>query len=166
MRDLRGWSCPVTGGRGCSWGGAIGSTPWPGRPLTRPPFTSSKTSGRSRGYKEMSPICLLTNSAFVIRVQMRGEGGSCGVSANENSCAHHMTWSPNKLWRSTFIFNLWVGAEILDELILSVMETFLGTNGSLFARCHFRAQKSLDFQGPPLPMALCNPSSPHQNVNI
>jgi hypothetical protein len=28
-------------------------------------------------------------------------------------------------------------------------ETFLG-----FARCHFRAQKSLDFQGPPLPMAL------------
>jgi hypothetical protein len=23
-----------------------------------------------------------------------------------------------------------------------------------FARCHFRAQKSLDFQGPPLPMTL------------
>jgi hypothetical protein len=29
------------------------------------------------------------------------------------------------------------------------IEAFLG-----FARCHFRAQKSLDFQGPPLPMAL------------
>jgi hypothetical protein len=34
-----------------------------------------------------------------------GEGG-CGVSANENSCAHHVTWSPNKLWRSNSIFKL------------------------------------------------------------
>ncbi len=50
--------------------------------------------------------CRLTNSALVIRVQC---GGSCGVSANEYSCAHHVTWSPNKLWRSTFIFNLcWI----------------------------------------------------------
>jgi hypothetical protein len=30
---------------------------------------------------------LLTNSALVIRVQLRGEGRSCGVSANEYSCA-------------------------------------------------------------------------------
>ncbi len=44
------------------------------------------------------------NSAPHIRVQMRG---SCGVSAKEYSCAHHVTWSPNKLWRSTSIFNLW-----------------------------------------------------------
>jgi hypothetical protein len=51
---------------------------------------------------------LLTNSTLLIRVQMRGEGGSCGVPANEYSCAHHVTWSPNKLWRSTSIFNLWV----------------------------------------------------------
>jgi hypothetical protein len=29
-----------------------------------------------------------------------------GVSANENSCAHHVTWKPNKLWRSNSIFNL------------------------------------------------------------
>jgi hypothetical protein len=28
---------------------------------------------------------------------------------------------------------------------------FLGLNGTPFAHCHFRAQKSLDFQGPPLP---------------
>jgi hypothetical protein len=27
-------------------------------------------------------------------------GGSCGISANEYSCVHHVTWSPNKLWRS------------------------------------------------------------------
>jgi hypothetical protein len=38
---------------------------------------------------------------------MRGGGGCCGVSANENSCAHHVTWSPNKLCRSNSIFNLW-----------------------------------------------------------
>jgi hypothetical protein len=36
---------------------------------------------------------------------MRGKGGSCGFSANEYNCAHHVTWSPNKL--STSIFNPW-----------------------------------------------------------
>jgi hypothetical protein len=41
-----------------------------------------------------------------IRVPMRGDAGSCGVSANEYSCAHQVTWSPNKLWRYTSIFNL------------------------------------------------------------
>jgi hypothetical protein len=34
-------------------------------------------------------------------------GGGCGVSGYEYSCAHHVNWSPNKLWRSTSIFNLW-----------------------------------------------------------
>ncbi len=38
---------------------------------------------------------------------MRGDRGGCGNSANEYSCTHHLTWSPNKLWRSTSIFNLW-----------------------------------------------------------
>ncbi len=33
-----------------------------------------------------------------------GGGGGCGVSANEYRCAHHVTWSPNKL--STSIINL------------------------------------------------------------
>jgi hypothetical protein len=41
---------------------------------------------------------------------MRGMGGlrpaTCGVSSNEYSSAHHLTWRPNKLWRSTSIFNL------------------------------------------------------------
>ncbi len=37
---------------------------------------------------------------------MRGDGGSCVVSVNECSYAHHVTWSPNRLWRSTSIFNL------------------------------------------------------------
>jgi hypothetical protein len=31
---------------------------------------------------------------------------------------------------------------------------FFGPNGTGFARFHFRAQISLNFQGPPLPMAL------------
>jgi hypothetical protein len=46
----------------------------------------------------------LNNSALIYESQLRGEGGGCGVSANEYSCAHHVTWSPNKLWRSTCIF--------------------------------------------------------------
>jgi hypothetical protein len=50
-----------------------------------------------QGVKKRCRLSLLTNSTLVIRVQMRGEGGSCGVSANENSCTHHVTWSPNKL---------------------------------------------------------------------
>jgi hypothetical protein len=43
-------------------------------------------------------------------------GGGCGA-ANENSCAHHVTWSPNKLWRSNSIFNLLSYSMILVLLI-------------------------------------------------
>jgi hypothetical protein len=60
----------------------------------------------NQGVTKRCRLSLLTNSALVIRFQMRGEGGSCRVSANEYSIAHHVTWSPNKLWRSTSIFNL------------------------------------------------------------
>jgi hypothetical protein len=35
-------------------------------------------------------------------------GGGCVVSANQNSCVHHVTWSSNKLQRSNSIFNLWL----------------------------------------------------------
>ncbi len=34
-----------------------------------------------------------------------------------------------------------------------------------FARCHFRAQKSLDFQGPPLPMALLMDFPPSRGLH-
>ncbi len=57
------------------------------------------------GYKEMSSI-------WAPRFPNAG-GGSCGASANENSCTHHLTWSPNKLWRSNSIFNL-----LLEEATL------------------------------------------------
>ncbi len=46
-----------------------------------------------------------------------GEGVSCVVSANEYSCAHHLTWSPNKLWRSTSIFNLWSGSRQVKMVV-------------------------------------------------
>ncbi len=70
-------------------------------------------------------LSLLTNSALAIRVQMRGEGGSCGVSlsANEYSCAYHVTWNPNKLWRSTSIFNLCFQSIIFFELFRSKLFT-------------------------------------------
>jgi hypothetical protein len=62
----------------------------------------------TQGATKRCRLSLLTNSALVLRVQNAGggEGGSFGVSANEHSCAHHVTWSPNKLWRSASIFNL------------------------------------------------------------
>ncbi len=37
---------------------------------------------------------------------MRG-GGRGGLSQWVYSCVHHVTWIPNKLWRSNSIFNLW-----------------------------------------------------------
>jgi hypothetical protein len=48
---------------------------------------------RRRGFYVL--FCVLN----VPRGELRGE--VCGVSANEYSCAHYVTWSPNKLWRST-----------------------------------------------------------------
>jgi len=50
-------------------------------------------------------LSMLTNSAPRIWAQMWGEWVA-GVSANDNSCAHHVTWSPNELWRYNFIFIL------------------------------------------------------------
>jgi hypothetical protein len=40
--------------------------------------------------------------------------------------------------------------KITNVTVLYMALTFLGPNGTLFARCQVRAQKSLDFQGPPL----------------
>ncbi len=68
-------------------------------------------------YKEMSYI-LADQQRPCKRVPMRRDVGSCGVSANGYSCAHHVTWSPNKLWRSTSIFNLWVLWASLSSLSL------------------------------------------------
>jgi hypothetical protein len=40
---------------------------------------------------------------------------------------------------------------------------FLGLNSTRVSRCHFRAQKNLDFQCPPLPMPFEMDTWPHQN---
>ncbi len=60
------------------------------------------------GYKEMSSIVAdqpIAPSYTSPNAGGRGVGVA-GVPANEYSCAHHVTWSPNKLWRSNSIFNL------------------------------------------------------------
>jgi hypothetical protein len=54
--------------------------------------------GLQQGVTRRCRLSLLTNSAVVYESNCGGMGGS-GVSANEYSCAHHVTWSPNKLWR-------------------------------------------------------------------
>jgi hypothetical protein len=68
----------------------------------------------SQGDTKTCRLSLRTNSVLVsytVQGPMRGGlggGGGCRVSANEYNCAHHVTWSPNKLWRSISIFNLLV----------------------------------------------------------
>ncbi len=55
------------------------------------------------GYKEMSSI-FADHSALVYRISM-AVGGLQGLSQWVCISAHHVTWSPNKLWRSNSIFN-------------------------------------------------------------
>jgi hypothetical protein len=55
-----------------------------GKPLSLP-------CTRCQGVTKRCRLSLLTNSALDIRVQMRGEGGSCGVSPNEYTVDVHIT---------------------------------------------------------------------------
>jgi hypothetical protein len=48
---------------------------------------------RAGGYKEMSSI--FADQQRPRNTSPNAGGGSFVVSANENSCAHHVTWSPN-----------------------------------------------------------------------
>jgi hypothetical protein len=41
-----------------------------------------------------------------------------------------------------------------ETLGMNLNRLFLGPIGFRLARCHFRSQKILDFQGPPISMAL------------
>jgi hypothetical protein len=75
---------------------------------------SHLSNQQSGGYiTKRCRLSLLTNSTLV-GVPMRGDGGGggCGVSAN----AHHVTWSPNKLWRSTSIVNLCQQYSCIDNI--------------------------------------------------
>ncbi len=53
-------------------------------------------------------------------------GGGCRTSANENSCAHHVTWSPNKLWRSNSLFNLFYKLSLIYCWERTISLRFLG----------------------------------------
>jgi hypothetical protein len=68
------------------------------------------------GHKEMSSI-LATNSGLVYEPKCGGRGGGvgCEVSANE----YNRAWSPNKLWRSNSIFNLWVEPNTVPEMLIN-----------------------------------------------
>jgi hypothetical protein len=63
-----------------------------------------------------------------------------------------------------------MGLELIDfdgvNPLLGPLEggTFLSRNGTRFACYYFRAQKSLDFQGPSLPMALEMDLSPSESL--
>jgi hypothetical protein len=76
-----------------------------------------------QGFTKRCRLSLLTNSALVIRVQMRGEWGSCGASANEYSRSQHVTWSPKKLFRSTSIFNLCLTGAICINCAPNIYKT-------------------------------------------
>ncbi len=67
-------------------------------------------SFQAGGHKEMSStVSCWPIAPSYMWAQMRGEeGGSCWVSAKEFSCCVHR--SPNKLWRSNSIFQLWFQA--------------------------------------------------------
>ncbi len=62
-----------------------------------------------QGVTKRCRLSWLTNSALVYESQCGGMEVGCGISASEYNSAHHVTWSPNNLWRSTSIFNLWGG---------------------------------------------------------
>ncbi len=88
-------------------------------------------------------------------------GGSITIPTNNNTqyrckqtLVHKITNAPN------FYMELILNGFEAGKIHYSVhwkgwaleYSTFLGPNGTPFAPSHFRAQKSLDFQGPPLPM--------------
>ncbi len=63
-----------------------------------------------QGVTKRCRLSLLTNSALVYEPQCGGRGRVCGASANEYSCAHHVTWSPNKLSMLLVMEAAWISA--------------------------------------------------------
>jgi hypothetical protein len=78
--------------------------------------------------------------------------GGCGVSAIEYSCAHHVTWSPNKLFvylplYLTYVANLGKdgGALSLEELLLEVLDLPLAAGHPV--QTHLVQAAALDLSG-------------------
>ncbi len=59
----------------------------------------------TQGVTKRCRLSLLTNRRPLIWAQNAGEGGSCGANEKLSTAVH---WSPNKLWRSNSIFNLFM----------------------------------------------------------
>ncbi len=77
----------------------------------------------SQGVTKRCRLSWLTNSALVYEPKCGGGGLLALVSANEYSCAYHVTWIPNKLWRTTSIFKLWLvgtlwGTALINRAVL------------------------------------------------
>ncbi len=58
----------------------------------RPPQTRTHPD---QGVTKRCRLSWLTNNALLFEPKCGGRDGDCGVSANEYSCVHHITWSPN-----------------------------------------------------------------------
>jgi hypothetical protein len=65
------------------------------------------------------------------------EGGSAGVSANENSCS--CTQEPNKLWRSNSIFNN-LRYRSLGVVLLIL---YLATQRLAFVKCYAKSAENI-----------------------
>jgi hypothetical protein len=86
-----------------------------------------------QGVTKRCRLSLLTNSALVTQVPMRryGRGWRGLSSANEYSWAHHVTGRPNKLCKSTSIFNLVLfSVEVLVEPGLGGVPGVPGAGGA------------------------------------
>jgi hypothetical protein len=72
-----------------------------------------------------------------------GVGGvGCGVSANENICAHHVTWSPNKLWRSNSIFNLFNLSSTFEKKSVFYQRSFVVQFSIVSTPCTLRTYEN------------------------
>jgi hypothetical protein len=101
------------------------------------------TDGFSQGVTKRCRLSLLTNSGLVYESKCGGMGGGgcgCGVSANEYSCPHHVTWSPDKLWRSTSIFII-LPMDLVNSCLGGCAEKAQAVEGS--QRQHISEKQSL-----------------------
>ncbi len=68
-----------------------------------------------QGVTKRCRLSWLANSALVYEPKkMRGDGGG-GVS--QCTAVHNCTWSPIKLWRCNFLFNLWLQSNKVHKYI-------------------------------------------------
>ncbi len=67
-----------------------------------------QNTGSSRGLQRDVVYICWPIAPLIYEAQCGGKGGLRGLSQWVQLCTYHVTWSPNKLWRSTSIFNLWV----------------------------------------------------------